>query len=482
MVETTEIAIKSMDSLLRHVLSNTPEAVLSETPEADRRKLISICLKSIPNRMNFVECVTLVSILSKIGIVDINNIANDQIDFVKEGQDGDKYYIHYACDFTIDTDGRITELGIMHNESDDYDLPAIIAFLERLTFLMLSNCRSIPAELSNLPHLEKLHLNIFSLDLLENFPIQMKLKNLKILRVNSDVPLPASSRFLKWMTSQLPNLETLEFENDMENNDHLFIIDSLRTNNVCFHKSLKHLALCCCLTGQESFEILILEIVPKFRDLRSLDLSRNRIKSFLPIVDSIKNDRTFVPSKSLRVLNVRSNPVFKKMKDDPIETAAMLSFLGIFNTIHSFGERLGRDLYYDSDVEYALRINHAGRRIVVKVDGGSNNDDDRKAIIPIPLWPIILERAYEKSWETHCSDWESEKEKEKKKSATGIYYLLREVGPALLFGGQRRPNACILSKDGDGDGGVSLKRKDIITINERVSKTRSNNNNESSSS
>ena len=136
-------------------------------------------------------------------------------------------------------------------------------------------------------------------------------------------------------------------------------------------------------------------------------------------MDSIKNDRTFVPSKSLRVLNLHRNDVLEKMKDDPIKKAALLSFLGTFNTIHNVVGRPGGGLN-DSDVEYALRINYAGRRIVVKVDGGSNNNnDDGKAIVPISLWPIILERAYDRSLD--ISRWRG------KKNATGIYYLLREV-------------------------------------------------------
>ena len=461
MVETTEMAIKSMDSQLRNVLS--------ETPEADRGKLISVCLKSIPNGMNFVECVIVVSALSKMGLVDINNIANDQIDFEKYGN---QYGIHDdACYCTINTDGRITGLYITPDNVDEYDLPAIIGCLERLTCLTLNKCRSLPVELSNLPHLEKLQLLHCSLNLnlIENFPIQMQLNNLKILTVSSAEPIPAASQFLKWITSQLPRLETLE-HTGIETNDVSSIIDSLRTNDIC--NSLKHLRLSRRLMEEESFEILMLEIVPKFRNLKSLSLFGNNINSFLPIVDSIKNDRTFVPSKSLCVLDVACNPVFKKMEDDPIEKAALLSFLGTFNTIHTLGIEGGK--HYDSDLEYALRINHAGRRIVVKVDGGSNNNnDDGKTIVPSSLWPTILERAYEKSLDIYNP-------RDRKKNATGIYYLLREVGPALLSGGRRRPNACIVSKHG-GDG-VSLKRKDIITTNERVSETRNNNNKESSSS
>ena len=426
MVETTEMAIKSMDSQLRNVLS--------ETPEADRGKLISVCLKSIPNRMNFVECVTLVSVLSKMGFVDINNIANDQINFVNYSQDGDPYCIRdtlysicsASCDFTIDTDGHIKGLYITPDDEHEHDLSAFLAFPERLTGINQYKYRSIPAELSNLPHLEKLHLNIWSLYLLDYFPVQMKLPNLKELVVDMGSVQIASSRFLTWMTTQLPSLEVLEYSTERKN-DVTVIIDSLRTSDLCFHNSLKRLTLGCCFMEQESFEILMIEIVPKCRDLKSLNLWYNNIKSFLPIVDSIKNDRTFVPSTSLQVLNIHSNPVFKRMEDDPIEKAALLSFLGTFNTIHNVVGRPGGGLN-DSDVEYALRINHAGRRIVVKVDGGSNNDDDGKTIIPLPLWPIILERAYERSSDiSHLSS----DDKKKKKNATGIYYLLREVSEVL---------------------------------------------------
>jgi hypothetical protein len=162
-------------------------------------------------------------------------------------------------------------------------------------------------ELSNLPHLETLHLTIVSLSLIENFPIQMKLKNLKklVFEIESAVTLSISSRFITWMTTQLPSLEVLEYdlealENSSEiKNDVSFNIDSLRTNDVYIHNSLKHLILCNCPMKKESFEILMLEIVPKLRNFTSLDLYGSNIESFLPIVDSIKNDRTFVPSKSL---------------------------------------------------------------------------------------------------------------------------------------------------------------------------------------
>jgi hypothetical protein len=239
----------------------------------------------------------------------------------------------------------------------------------------------------------------------------------------------------------------------------------------------------------------MLEIVPKLRNLRSLNLSNNNIEFFLPIMNIIKNEASFLPSTSLRVLDIHNNPVFKKIKEDPDEKAAVLSLLGTFSGISNLGGYHKSD--YDSDIEYALRINHAGRRIVVKaaIDGSGGNDAG-KAVVPISLWPTILERAYEKSSVDIYYNPFINKEA-MKKNATGIYYLLREVGPALLLAGQRRTDVCIISKDivnddkddDDDSGGSgeaktnnkSLKRKDIIMSNDRFTLETRNNKDQASS-
>ena len=101
------------------------------------------------------------------------------------------------------------------------------------------------------------------------------------------------------------------------------------------------------------------------------------------------------------------------------------------------------NLYFDdtygSDVEYALRINHAGRSIV---EGGGGH---HVGSIPLSLWPTILERAYEESEYSICYN-------EIPKNATGLHYLLRN-GPALAgrlsFGGNGR--LLLSSSDGNDD-------------------------------
>jgi hypothetical protein len=64
-------------------------------------------------------------------------------------------------------------------------------------------------------------------------------------------------------------------------------------------------------------------------------------------------------------------------------------------------------------VEYALRINHAGRSLLIQ---DSKNNDDRS--IPVSVWPIVLKRVDVFPKMKNEIDF------------TGIYYLIR-MGPAV---------------------------------------------------
>ena len=163
-------AIKARDSLLRDVIA--------ETIEADRGKLMNICINSIPSKLLFIEGVILISALSKMRSVDLHNIEYDHIDI----RNSNSFFIFSDVDnlkCTVDDDGRIIELEIEGNSDEYFALPAIVVRLERLTELTLWHCRSISVELSNLRHLQSLALLRCS-DLFDNnFPVQMVLSNLK---------------------------------------------------------------------------------------------------------------------------------------------------------------------------------------------------------------------------------------------------------------------------------------------------------------
>jgi hypothetical protein len=171
------------------------------------------------------------------------------------------------------------------------------------------------------------------------------------------------------------------------------------------------------------FETLCSKIVPKLTDLSMLNLEGNRIESIQPIMGRMKSSTTFLPFKSLRSVDLSGNPIMKKMKEDPKEKVAILSLLKSYNTIHSLG--CGDfDANYDSDIEYVLRINHAGRCIVEC----SNRKEDHRPLLPLSLWPIVLERVYKKSGHIYPRG----STRRKTNNVTGLNYLVREVGPALI--------------------------------------------------
>jgi hypothetical protein len=106
-----------------------------------------------------------------------------------------------------------------------------------------------------------------------------------------------------------------------------------------------------------------------------------------------------------------------------------MSFLHSFNTISNLGGLKKND--YGPDLEYALRINHAGGRTIIVEDGSSsisNRDGDTTSALPFPVWPIVLERSYDKSGHIYNQGSSIRDEKD----ATGLYDLVRNSGLALL--------------------------------------------------
>ena len=176
-------------------------------------------------------------------------------------------------------------------------------------------------------------------------------------------------------------------------NWNLLSISLRNIDNVRFQDSLKYHGMEYCNLDGEIFETLLFEIGPKFPNLFCLDLRHNIIESIKPVVDRIKNDNYRIATKSLHFLNLYRNPILKKMKTDPIEKAAMLSFLESYNTVCYLGDKWLFRL--DPDIECALRINHARLKIVVENGGNGSSGGSRS--LPPSLWPTILERAYEKS-------------------------------------------------------------------------------------
>jgi len=112
------------------------------------------------------------------------------------------------------------------------------------------------------------------------------------------------------------------------------------------------------------------------------------------------------------------------LEKDPEEKTAMLSFLKSCSSICEL-DCVGlypnfAGLY--PDVACALRINYAGRNLV---EGWGDSDGDR-VLLPLSVWPIVLERAVDVIWLYSFSDVTAPHGR----NLDGLYFLLRE-GPAL---------------------------------------------------
>ena len=164
-------------------------------------------------------------------------------------------------------------------------------------------------------------------------------------------------------------------------------------------------------------------------------------------------------------MNLINNPITEKMKKYPMEKDAFLRFLRVFKTIHNLGSsgscccEHGCDDLYGSDIEFALRINHAGRRLV-EFDG---DNDDKGRSVPLSLWPTLLERSYAKSGQDGIYQYCCEEQK-LNENATGLYYLLR-AGPALIG----RPEL------GSGTVGYEVADNDASLSNDDKSKKKGKN-------
>jgi hypothetical protein len=196
---------------------------------------------------------------------------------------------------------------------------------------------------------------------------------------------------------------------------------------------------------------IIFEILPLYPKIRKLDFSFNDVKSLRPILDRIDRlEREHkMPSSSnstmaiipeeyrLSRLNLLSNPVWKhyhafrdEREKDSNEKDVLLTILDKFTRISiigsdEYGVGMGREIAIDPDIEYILRINHAGRKFLTMMDGGTIA---RKPIINCNLCPIIFERAYQDSMQVYNNGYGmTDEQKKKARCATGLFHLIRNM-------------------------------------------------------
>lgn len=348
--------------------------------------------------------------------------------------------------YETDSNGRIIQLDIKGDVGGDnenaysFDLPPTIECLRKLEDIALWNCKSIPEELENLKYLLRITCRGCPMTLFENnIPEEMELPEIKIMSLKAREFLSPS--MLSLVTNRLMNLDSLIL-NCWNNKDPYPMIRALR-RNCCFRYSLEHLSFVSSTFKDEEFGTIFFDILSDFSELRELNVPFCKIEGLTGIENAILLlSGTSIPQNHLGVLDLRGNPVANKIKeDDPKEKSALMTILNTFTGI----SRVGGIQPYPSEVEYLLKINHAGRKFIsgrgdgntiatngatATTDNSSTNNDDinNKQSLPIikpQLWPTILERSYQKSDEIGRVG-------EYNKCATGIYYLINREGSPIL--------------------------------------------------
>ena len=429
--------------------------IISQLAENVRNEFVILCSENIPQRISLIDGIVAFFIYVKMGFVDLEDfrfINDPEVRaMMVQGEELFTNGLDLENLIDVDNDGRITRLtiGSLFNIHRRYDLPRSIQYLEKLKILSLHNVRSLPIELQNLAHLNELYLKCCT-----DVSIQkmMKLSQLKFLHIEGCQfqSTSWSLLFFKWMVGQLPLLEHLKFltlkKNDITCIFYTLLLTTgkLRSYNLSFQDILKKMTMLNCQIDDTMLRTILTKVVPKFPNLSILDLRYNNIERIQSIVNEVEDDSTL---GGLQVLDIYGNPVMEKLQNDPMEKAAMLSLLGACNSLYNIGGS-SEDTHLGSDIEYAMKINHAGRRIFVEDTSSNNANDGRRRSIPLSLWPSILERAHQKSDQiysdyrhnpqTTCFGWlvdnSANVSETKGIDPTGLFYLLREAGPVLLFG------------------------------------------------
>jgi len=421
-------AVVARDQLMKYVLTEV-------VPEKDIGGFMMHCRKVLPNKISFIDGMFLISVIQMLpGLNTKDSIAI----YIRERY---KYHCGYIlddcmkeyCTFRLDDNGRIVHLGYDGMYSFGYyNCPPIIARLDKLTSITLDGFQSIPMELSNLPNLEKLQCHSCSLG--SEISNEFELNNLKYIYF-SRCEFGTGMPFLKWV-KHLPMLETLDFGH-LQENEITDLLETLRTPGWMCKDKLEALYLTECCISDKRMETVWFDILPNFPNLTSLDVSCNNITSVKYIVDKIKSDRKCFVSNSLRIVNLASNS-----SDLDREDAELGFFLDTYNTIcrlclYHF------DYFPTSAVNYALRINHAGRRIVESLKKHIE-EKDNEFTFPESMWPNLLENAFQTSNRlgasiTNSDGYDGDGDgdgfqvvKGKKKNPTGLYYLVHYYAKFIL--------------------------------------------------
>jgi hypothetical protein len=423
--------------------------------DAEQRRIVAKTLHRFPYNIikNNKEGYNLLILLYKVGILSDYNTAFDAADDTGHDEDGnmvdfDDYEIHSET-------GMITSLRLLRfnkyyfdddnnddnnddNDNNDnnigpympIDVPPMIDQFQGLESIDLRNCRVLPKELGNLPLLKTIELHFCPRSVYNNIPDGLQLASVKKVDIGFYCSKFDSS-FSPMLKIFSNTLEELSFTNTTRKQSRE-ILRALQNEDLSFRQSITTIRMRNCRLNEDDLVLLMFNSREHFTNLREIDVSNNDIKSLCGIENEIKQVLTssFLSGSvvsigsNLRKLDLGENHVLGR-SDNSTQISALLTILNNFDGISNLGS-IFKVNEYDPDVENVLRINHAGRKLIrnKEISSGiiATATDTTAPVINPALWPLILERAYKKSYKIY--DEEHWKYKIKSKSATGLFDLV----------------------------------------------------------
>ena len=371
---------------------------MNREEEEERRRCVTEAIDSIPLDVDYNDGCILLTILYDIGRLPWFRFEDDSV--------------------KTDSYGRITYFCVPHLDEEvggadfdvPYDLPPSISRLIKLQKIEIRRCRRIPVELGDLPCFTEIVFVCCDRNLFDNIPVGLQLPHLKCVCVDSPSGIPHS---LAAFFNALPNcLEELHFwdSRKVEANK---IISSLQDCELKFCQSLKTLDLGTSAgVDNDGFEKLLFEVLPRFPNVRNLNLSWNAIKSLRGVGKKIRElgSTSSISGTKLTEIDLRGNHISSNILivsseckyettkltkiDSVVEKSAALLLLNTFDTISNLGGMV--DEQYDPDIEGALRNNLMKRSFT---DAGITGTWPSNAA----LWPFMMEKVYNNSWQVYSS-------------------------------------------------------------------------------
>lgn len=427
-------------------------------------RLEAAARRNVPDDVNLEDGFAAVSILVNAGMIDI------------DGDDDFDFDFRHLTRYKTDVGRNIVSLCIGRNGHRNWILSDDVCKLPHLKELYVGFCGQLPKNL-NLPVLEILvfvHCGPEFFDDRTLNSLGTVSKSVQVFGIsNDDFGSKNISLVIDHASNNFPRLSNLVFSQP-EGGDILYdcVLDKLKRNNLVLGEKLVVVSLMNSKLSDDQLATILSDgVVARYDHLRVLDFRNNEIKSLRVTAEKIIN----IPHESLlpntiECLLLQGNSVVEKIKsrNDTDEKKALLTILSCLQRVRKI-ESLDIPLCsYSPDIEYALRINAAGRILLegnnnndVVCDNNSNNynikNDDstnanfvcssdgkrnttiqqegggkrRRGMIPLSVWPIVLERAYKTSSPGSVKDQRSgQNVRSYRFDATGLHYLIRN-GPFI---------------------------------------------------